>query len=171
MEIVSHCLLYESSRSMLQHAPCLRGPVTNRIMKPWLRVSVERVSLLTRDRHGLERGPQSAGFPLAAIATAMSVRVIFGGHPETQHSRCCACPAMAIVDLAVLSPPRQCHADIRAMLIVPRGFYQQPSDQRVPGPRDPAPPMLSPLVSARPAPARIAVEAAPKRRSASSCTE
>ena len=38
--------------------------------------------------------------------------------------------------------PRQRDADARPMLIVPRRFHQQPSDQCVPGPRDPAAPML-----------------------------
>ena len=109
----------------------LRGPSPHRLLKPSPAVPA---SLLHRDRHRLKRRPQKPReFPRDRDGDLRG-RFMFGRHcsePPTQ-------PLLRLVrnrnDAPWLSgaPPPQCDADTRTMLIVPRRFDQQPSDQRVP---------------------------------------
>ena len=121
----------------------LRGPSPNRIMR------LHRVSVVAR-RYFADAGAGcSAAHRKPASSRAIATAIFGAGlcsaasFRKRRHSRCCALSAIAITRAWLsLAPPRQRDADARAMLIVPRRFHQQPPDQRVPGARDAAAPML-----------------------------
>jgi hypothetical protein len=117
----------------------LRGPLANRLIKLSLTLPV---SLL--HRHRLKGGPQKPCELPRDRDGDLRCRFMFSRQfPEA--------PTQPLLRLVrnrnhapglSCAPPRQCHADARAMLIMPRRFNQQPPHQRVPGTSDAATPML-----------------------------
>jgi hypothetical protein len=102
--------------------------------------------LLRRHGNRLERGPEEAG-QFARDRHGDRRRGLVLLHQATEAA---TQSLLRLVrdrnDSAWLSfaSPRQGDTDAGAMLIVPRRFYQQSADQRVPGPRDTTAPMCLP---------------------------
>ena len=118
----------------------LRGPSLNRITIPSPMFPVVRVSLLHRDRGRLERGPQKTrelacdghrnlgrGFVLFRQPSESTAQSLLGLVRDRNHPGRLVLPSF-----------RERHADVCAVLIVPRRFHQQPPDQRVARARDTA---------------------------------
>src|SRR5262245_61689303 len=119
----------------------LHGPSPNRTITP---SPTCPVVLLHRDWHRLKRGPQKPRELPRDRDSDLWGRFMFGRQfPEA--------PTQSLLRLVgnrnhapwlSFAPPRQGHTDIRAVLIVPRHFDQEPSDQRVASASDAAAPML-----------------------------
>src|SRR5438445_9972369 len=116
----------------------LRGPLQTRLMVSFTTLArSSRIRPLLR-RYGLKRRPEEAGQLTRDGDGDLGCGLVLLGEASeaaTQSLLRLVCNRNHTTGLS-LAPSRERHPDARPVLIVPRGFDQQPADQRVPRPRD-----------------------------------